>query len=62
VQKLSQLAVRSLRSTAGISSVLVGMRKREYVEDVLQELSRPCPVGDHKKAWAAIAGEISTVK
>jgi aryl-alcohol dehydrogenase-like predicted oxidoreductase len=62
VKKLSQLAVRSLRSTAGISSVLVGMRKREYVEDVLLELRQPCKAGDRKKAWAAIAGELSNVK
>ena len=52
---LSQLAIRSLRSTAGITSVLIGMRKAEYVEDVLQELRQACPVGDRRKAWGAIA-------
>lgn len=60
VKKLSHLAIRALRSTLGITSVLVGMRKREYVEDVLQELRRHCKAGDRKKAWAAIASEIST--
>ena len=52
---LSQLAIRSLRSTAGITSVLIGMRKTAYVEDVLQELRQACPVGDRRKAWGAIA-------
>jgi aryl-alcohol dehydrogenase-like predicted oxidoreductase len=38
VASLSQLALKVLRSTAGISSVLVGMRREVYVEDVLHEL------------------------
>lgn len=59
VKKLSQLAVRSLRSTAGITSVLVGMRKKEYVDDVLQELRQPCPVGDRSRSWAVIEGSLA---
>ena len=62
VKKLSHLAIRALRSSFGVTAVLVGMRKREYVEDVLQELRQPCKAGDRKKAWAAIAGEASTEK
>ena len=62
VKKLSHLAIRALRSTFGITSVLVGMRQGGYVDDVLQELRQPCKAGDRKKAWAAIAGEISTEK
>ena len=38
---LSQKAVRALRTTRGISVVLVGMRHPGYVEDVLEELRRP---------------------
>ncbi len=60
VKKLSHLALRVLRSTFGITSVLVGMRQGIYVDDVLQELRQPCKVGDRKRAWAAIASEILT--
>jgi hypothetical protein len=35
---LSRKAIRALASTKGVSSVLVGMRKKVYVEDVLNEL------------------------
>jgi aryl-alcohol dehydrogenase-like predicted oxidoreductase len=51
---LSQKAVRALRTTAGISAVLVGMRHPDYVEDVLEELRRPFPVTDRRKAWQVL--------
>jgi aryl-alcohol dehydrogenase-like predicted oxidoreductase len=35
---LSQMAIRVVRSTAGVDSVLVGMRDIDYVQDVLNEL------------------------
>lgn len=54
IPALSQLALRALRSTAGIGAVLVGMRQKVYVEDVLQELKRPCTVSDKKETWLAI--------
>jgi aryl-alcohol dehydrogenase-like predicted oxidoreductase len=38
---LSQRAIRAPRTTTGVSAVLVGMRRVEYVTDVLSELSRP---------------------
>jgi aryl-alcohol dehydrogenase-like predicted oxidoreductase len=38
---LSQKAVRAIRSSPGVSCVLVGMRCEEYVADVLAELRRP---------------------
>jgi hypothetical protein len=38
---LSQRAIRAPRTTTGVSAVLVGMRRVEYVSDVLSELSRP---------------------
>lgn len=52
---LSRLAIRALRSTAGISSVLVGMRRKEYVEDVLQELREPCQISNRRQAWEMLA-------
>jgi aryl-alcohol dehydrogenase-like predicted oxidoreductase len=48
---LSQKAIRALRTTRGISVVLVGMRHPDYVTDVLEELRRYYPVKDRKKAW-----------
>jgi aryl-alcohol dehydrogenase-like predicted oxidoreductase len=53
---LSQMAVRALRSTAGITTVLVGMRHHSYVEDVLAELRRPVTVAEREEAWRAVAG------
>lgn len=52
---LSRLAIRVLRSTEGISSVLVGMRQTAYVEDVLQELRKPCKVDNRRAAWKIVA-------
>jgi aryl-alcohol dehydrogenase-like predicted oxidoreductase len=48
---LSQLAVRALRSTAGISCVLVGMRRTAYVNDILTELATPVAQKDRKASW-----------
>jgi len=50
-ETLSQMAIRALRSTAGITTVLVGMRKRSYVEDVLEELARPVESKERKESW-----------
>ncbi len=49
--RLSHLALRTLRSTKGVTAVLVGMRQVSYVEDVLQELHCPCVVEDRKSSW-----------
>ena len=43
---LSQLALRTLRSTLGVHTVLVGMRRKQYVDDVLIELRRPVRMAD----------------
>jgi aryl-alcohol dehydrogenase-like predicted oxidoreductase len=51
---LSQMALRVLRSTAGISSVLMGMRAAGYVDDVLTELRRPCTVDPRVESWQKI--------
>jgi aryl-alcohol dehydrogenase-like predicted oxidoreductase len=48
---LSQMAVRALRSTAGITTVLVGMRQEAYVQDVLEELGRPVNSKDRTESW-----------
>lgn len=48
---LSQLALRALRTTQGISTVLVGMRQPRYVNDVLDELKRPALKADRSGAW-----------
>lgn len=52
--RLNQLAFRVLHSTAGISGVLVGMRKEQYVEDILQELKTANYRSDKKEIWQRI--------
>ena len=54
---LRHLAVLALSSTAGISSVLVGMRRQSYVEDVLKILTRPHEQADNRSIWDQIAGD-----
>lgn len=51
---LSQMAIRALRSTEGVSSVLVGMRRPAYVDDVLAELARPVAQTPRLEAWRAM--------
>ncbi len=48
---LSQMAVRALRSTLGITTVLVGMRRESYVDDMLEELGRPVTREDRTESW-----------
>jgi aryl-alcohol dehydrogenase-like predicted oxidoreductase len=52
---LSQRAIRALTSTAGVSCVLVGMRKDAYVDDVLDELRHSMGQGDRNAAWARLS-------
>jgi len=58
-ETLSQKAVRALRTTAGVSTVLVGMRRKEYVADVLAELQRPGEQSDRGSSWEALGKSIS---
>jgi aryl-alcohol dehydrogenase-like predicted oxidoreductase len=51
---LSQRAIRALRSTSGVSVVLVGMRGEAYVRDVLNELKRPVAQKDRRDSWAGL--------
>ena len=55
---LSQTAVRALRSTAGVSCVLVGMRQSKYVDDVLTEISQPIEIKKRPMSWANLAKQI----
>jgi aryl-alcohol dehydrogenase-like predicted oxidoreductase len=48
---LSQMAIRALRSTIGINTVLVGMRREAYVTDVLAELVRPVKKNKRTESW-----------
>ncbi|WP_372679927.1 hypothetical protein, partial [Desulfosarcina sp.] len=48
---LSQKAIRAIASTAGVSTVLVGMRKESYVSDVLAELHRSIDKADRTDSW-----------
>jgi aryl-alcohol dehydrogenase-like predicted oxidoreductase len=50
-QPLSQMAIRALRSTAGITTVLVGMRQESYVKDVLEELGRQINIQERTESW-----------
>ena len=52
---LSRLAVRAPRSTRGVSCVLVGMRRRKYVSDVLAELANDIPVKSRGETWRSWA-------
>jgi hypothetical protein len=48
---LSQTAVRALRSTTGVTCVLVGMRHQGYVLDMLADLQTPVPTADRRESW-----------
>ena len=54
VASLSRLAVRAPRSTQGVSCVLVGMRRREYVSDIAAELAFPIKAAPRGEAWGAL--------
>ena len=53
---LSQMALRALRSTLGITTVLVGMRQESYVDDVIEELGRPVSTQDRTESWRKLQG------
>ena len=55
---LSQLAIRTLASTPGISAVLVGMRQPAYVRDVLAAL-QPIPSNkDRTASWTKLKNSL----
>ncbi len=51
---LSRAALRALRTTAGVTCVLVGMRRPPYVEEVLAELEAPYLSSDRDRAWGRL--------
>ena len=51
---LSQRAIRALLSTAGVTSVLVGMRRKAYVKDVLAAIADGVTADDRCAAWARL--------
>lgn len=55
---MSQRAIRAVATTKGITSVLVGMRRDAYVDDVLAELERNCPQLDRQAAWRSLQDRI----
>lgn len=55
---LSRLAVRALRSTSGVTTVLVGMRKTKYVTDIINELETPIPILDRTAAWQKLKKQL----
>ncbi len=57
---LSQTAVRALRSTEGVSCVLVGMRQQRYVDDVLAGLTNPVEIKNRDASWKAIHSSLNS--
>lgn len=51
---LSHLALRALRSTLGVTAVLVGMRHTDYVADIIQELRSICSPAGRRDAWMKV--------
>lgn len=58
-QTLSQTAVRALRSTNGVSCVLVGMRHQDYVQDMLRGLSQPVDKEESNAGWLALSRQLN---
>ncbi|MDU2066822.1 MAG: aldo/keto reductase [Sporomusaceae bacterium] len=58
---LSQLALRTIRSTLGVTSVLVGMRQSTYVEDVLEDLKKPVAVAPREVSWQKLQEATSKI-
>ncbi len=52
--RLSHIAINSLRMTQGVSSILVGMRQDDYVEDVLQAIKKDSVPEIQAKSWEKI--------
>ena len=55
---LSQLAIRALASTPGLSSVLVGMRRPAYVRDVLAALVPITEGRERTASWMALKSDL----
>jgi len=51
LEQLQHTAIRALRETESVSSVLVGMRKPSYVKNILQEYAISIPQRDTLNDW-----------
>ncbi|MGG4441963.1 aldo/keto reductase [Brevibacillus fortis] len=58
---LSQAAIRTMRATPEVHSVLVGMRREHYVDDVLMELKRPLDTIMQEEDWHAMSQTLKEV-
>lgn len=58
VTAMTHKALRALRSTAGVSSILVGMRHVDYVEDVLAEIRQNVEVRDRLESWQVLEKQL----
>ena len=58
-KSLSQMALRILLTTPGITSVLVGMRQEKYVDEVIKELKMNITVENPKNNWNKIYNTIN---
>ena len=56
LKNLSQMALRLIRTTPGVSCVLLGMRHVDYVNDAMHELKSPVTP---KPNWQSVAKQIS---
>ena len=59
---LSQKALRAIRSTAGVSCTLVGMRRADYVTDILVELTRSIKQKTRLESWQRLIEKYSVDK
>jgi aryl-alcohol dehydrogenase-like predicted oxidoreductase len=55
----SQQALRVVRSTLGVTTVLVGMRRVGYVDDVVEELQRPVSGKPRTASWNRLCNALS---
>ncbi|WP_139488466.1 aldo/keto reductase [Brevibacillus dissolubilis] len=60
-ETLSQLAVRILRATPEVHCALVGMRRENYVEDVLAELRKPLDLSMSETEWQKLTDRLQQV-
>lgn len=56
---LSQKALRAIRTTSGVTCTLVGMRRAEYVSDVLAELRRPFKQDARLDSWRKLTAGLA---
>lgn len=55
---LSQNAIRFLRLTKGVTTVLVGMRQEDYVDDVLNELKTNIEIENDVASWESLGSHL----